>query len=420
MALTEIFLHFKEELLLEIALFHLNHGLRGGEAERDEKFCRDFAQARKLPIFVERRDVRALQREEKLSLEEAARKARYLALREGAQRWGASRVALGHTLDDQAETILMNLIRGTGLRGLSGMRMQSDIFIRPLLTSSKREILEFLQEKGVPFVEDSSNRDVSFFRNQIRLVLMPLLEELNPRFKEALLRLSLNLQEEMVLSEAGVDLPWEMEKEIARIPLDFLLFFSGEKRLSVLRDFLRRARGNLWDIGRVHLKAVDHLVEKKRGEMVLPGKFQVWVEEGWLYASPLYLPLAKTPRWEFSIALPGQNVLQEIGFSIEGDFGKEAKAKDGWCVTFDFDRSVPPFVVRNFREGDRIWKDGKAKKVKEIFAECGLAWEWRERVPFLCDQEKIIWIPGVVLDERVRVQENSKRILGVIVKKHKG
>ncbi len=117
--------------MLEIALFHLNHGLRGEEAERDEKFCRDFAQARKLPIFVERRDVRVLQREEKLSLEEAARKARYLALREGAQRWGASRVALGHTLDDQVETVLMNLIRGTGLRGLSGMRMHSDIFIRP-------------------------------------------------------------------------------------------------------------------------------------------------------------------------------------------------------------------------------------------------------------------------------------------------
>ncbi|MEN3186651.1 MAG: tRNA lysidine(34) synthetase TilS [Atribacterota bacterium] len=419
-ALTEILRRLQGEFSLEIALFHLNHGLRGREAERDEQFCRDFAQVRNLSIFVERRAVRVLQQEEKLSLEEAARKVRYLALREGAKRWGASKVALGHTLDDQVETMLMNLIRGTGLRGLSGMRVCSDIFIRPLLTSSKQEVLEFLQKERIPFVEDSSNQDVSLLRNRIRFVLGPLLEEFNPRFREAFLRLSLNLQEEMALPEAPIDFPWEMEGGTGRIPLDFLLLFSEKKRFLILRSFLGQVRGTLWDIGRVHLKAVEHIVEKQRGEVVLPGKFRVWVEEGYLYASLLSLPLAKIPRWEFSVVLPGQNVLQEIGFSIEGIFGKEAKVKDGWWVTFDFDRSVPPFMVRNFREGDRIWKGGKMKKVKEVFAEYGLFREWRERIPFLCDQEKILWIPGVALDERVRVQENSKRILGVVAKKCKG
>ncbi|MGC8777226.1 MAG: tRNA lysidine(34) synthetase TilS [Candidatus Caldatribacteriaceae bacterium] len=419
-ALTEILLRFKEQIPLDVALFHLNHGLRGPEAERDEEFCQAFAKVRGLSIFVKKREVKSFQLKEGLSLEEAARKVRYALLREVAREWGASKVALGHTLDDQAETVLMNFVRGTGLRGLSGMRMRSDIFIRPLLTSSRKEILEFLAEKGIPFVEDSSNRDLSFLRNRVRSVLIPLLEEFNPRFREALLRLSLNVQEEMAAREVRCEVPWEREQDVARIALDFLHSFSGDKRLSVLRDFIEKARGSLWDVARVHLQAVAHIVEKKRGETALPGKWQAWVEEGYLYLSALFLPLAKTPPWEFPVALPGQNILSEIGLSVEGELGREIKGKDGWFIAFDFDRSVPPFLVRNFREGDRICEKGKMKKVQEVFKAYGLCWEWRQRIPFLCDREKILWIPGIVLDERVTVQENSKRILGVAMKKYKG
>jgi tRNA(Ile)-lysidine synthase len=418
-ALTEILLHLRQQIPFEIALFHLNHGLRGFEAERDEQFCLTFARDRGLPIFVERSDVGALRLKEGLSLEEAARKVRYALIREIAQKWGASKVALGHTLDDQAETVLMNFIRGTGLRGLSGMRMRSDIFIRPLLTSSRREVLEFLQARGIAFVEDSSNRDPSFFRNRIRLLLMPLLEELNPRFKEALLRLSWNVQEEIGLGEAKPDFPWEGEKGVTRVSLDFLLSFSEEKRLFVLRYFIERARGNLWDVTREHLKAIAHIVAKKKGVTILPGKLRVWIEEGYLYASPLFLPLLKTPPWEFPITLPGQNILSEVGLSVEGNLERALKVQNGWSVTLDFDKSTPPFLVRNFREGDRICKDGKMKKVKEIFEGCGLCREWRTRIPFLCDQEKILWIPGIALDERVVVQENSRRILSVAMRMRK-
>ncbi|MGQ9472673.1 MAG: tRNA lysidine(34) synthetase TilS [Candidatus Caldatribacteriaceae bacterium] len=419
-ALTEILCTVREHFKLNIALFHLNHGLRGEEADRDEQFCCTFAKWKDLPIFVERREVKAVRIEKKLSLEEAARSVRYTVLREVAKKWGASKVALGHTLDDQIETMLMNLIRGTGLRGLAGMRMQSDIFIRPLLPFSKREILDFLGEKGLPFVEDSSNQDVSLLRNRIRLALVPVLEEFNPHLKESLFRLSLNVQEEMARGGGNLHFPWEKEKEVSRIPLDFFFTLSPEKRLLAVRNLVEKVRGNLWDVSREHLKGIVRLVDKKRGETVLPGKLRAWVEEGYLYVSPLFIPLVKVPQWQFSVTLPGQNILPEIGLYVEGHIGEAMETKDGWKTIFDFDRLNPPFVVRNFHEGDRIYQDGKMKKVKEVFDKHGLVWEWRAKIPFLCDEEKILWIPGITLDERTRVQENSKRILSVTIRKHKG
>lgn len=419
-ALTEVLCAIRERFNLDIALFHLNHGLRGKEAERDEQFCRTFAEWKGLPIFVERREVKIVQLEKKLSLEEAARNVRYTILREVARKWGASKIALGHTLDDQVETILMNLIRGTGLRGLAGMRAQSDIFIRPLLPFSKKEILNFLQGKGLSFVEDSSNQDVSLLRNRVRLVLIPILEEFNPHLKESLFRLSLNIQEEMTRGRGSPHFPWENEKDVSRIPIDFFFTLSREKQLLAVRSFVEKVRGNLWDMSREHLKAVAHLVNKKRGETVLPGKLRAWVEEGYLYISPLFIPLAKIPHWQFSVTLPGENILPEIGLCVDGHLGETTEARGGWEIVLDFDRIKPPFVVRNFREGDRIYHNGKIKKVKEVFEKCGLVWEWRAKIPLLCDKDKILWMPGIALDERARVQENSKRILNLKIRKYKG
>jgi len=413
-ALSQILFSLREIIGFEMALFHLNHGLRGEEAKRDEEFCISWARDKGIPIFVKRQDVKSRKATEGLSLEEAARQVRYQVMREVAQTWGADKIVLGHTMNDQGETILLNILRGTGLQGLQGMKFKEDIFIRPLLGIKREEILKFLKEEDISFVEDSSNRDVSFLRNRLRN-LIPLLEkEFNPQLIEALFRLSLNVQREEY-SEPEVTIPIERKGMLTRAPLSYFKGISSLELLKVVRFFIKEARGNLWDISRGQFEEVAHLLEKGRGEVQLPGKFKVFIRDGYLWASPDLFFLADVPHWLFPLQLPGENFFPDLGIAIRGNWKGEEKKRMLHSIDWDFEKCYPPFVVRNFQDGDRIWQKGKEIKVKELFPRKGIVREWRKLIPFICDKEKILWIPGLALDERIRVRENSKQILAVSI-----
>lgn len=419
-ALAETLYRLRPLLNVELILFHLNHGLRGEESERDAAFCLRWAQEHNLPIIVERSDVTSFHKSSGLSLEEAARTVRYNLLQECAKRYGASSVALGHTLDDQAETVLMNIIRGTGLSGLCGMKVKDDLYVRPLLGVWRSEVQKFLEEEGISFVEDSSNFDPAFLRNRIRHKILPLLQEVNPRVLEALIRLSLNVQEVMQ-SEEGIELSLTKENGTTGVSLDDLILLPPEKRSWAIRKFLKEARGTLWDVTRSQVKDVLRLVEQRKGEVTLPGKVRVFVREGYLWAFSSPLPLVDMPHWSFSLDLPGTYAFSDLGIALEARFEPPSCGhRECWQTTLDFEKCSPPFVLRNFREGDRmVWK-GDNRKLKEFFEEWGIPREWRRALPILCDANKILWVPGLALDERVRVQENSKRVLHISVRRYKG
>lgn len=419
-ALAATLYRLRSLLGIELVLFHLNHGLRGEESDRDEAFCTQWARERNLPIIVERRDVASFRVSSGLSLEEAARTVRYRLFQECATRCGASSVALGHTLDDQAETVLMNVIRGTGLSGLCGMRAKDGLYVRPLLGVWRFEVQEFLKEEGIPFVEDSSNFDPNFLRNRIRHRVLPLLRDINPRVSEALVRLSRNAQE-FLESEGDVTLPLRKENGITGVALDELLLLSPERRSWAIRKFLKEARGTLWDVTRSQITDVLCLAERRKGEVTLPGKVRVFVREGYLWALPSPLPLVDMPFWGFSLDFPRKHTFADLGLTLEVSFTPCSSCRSVyWQEALDFEKCTPPFVLRNFREGDRILWKGKIRKLKELFEEWGIPREWRRALPILCDTEKVLWIPGLALDERVRVQENSKRILYVILQRYKG
>ncbi len=419
-ALAELLCRLRSSLNIGLLLLHVNHMLRGEESERDEAFCLRWAKERGVPIVVERRNVQSVRESQKLSLEEAARMVRYGVFREYVEKEGASCVALGHTYEDQVETVLMNIIRGTGLIGLSGMLPKEGIYVRPLLSVRRKEIREFLTKEGIPFVEDSSNLNLSFLRNKVRHVLLPLLEEVNPRVSEAIFRLSLNAQEAMNCREMP-SLSTMRIRDALCVDLDvFLLAPPGERELMV-RHFLKEARGTLWDITRSQIESIVRLVEKRKGEVFLPGKMRVYVNSGRLWASFSSLPLVEIPPFCFSLELPGTSLISELGLAIEGGFvpPSSSEKRTVWQTALDFEKCVPPFYLRNFQEGDRIAWAGKERKVKELFEEFGIIREWRRLLPFLCDREKILWMPGLALDERVGVQENSKSVLHVRLWKHK-
>lgn len=213
-ALFHLLCSLRRKWRLRLGLIHFNHGLRGNEAGQDVRFVRSLAKKNRLPFCTARGKIQSLARKDRLSLEEAARKARYDFFVETARRYRIPKMALAHTQNDQAETVLMRILQGTGLRGLLGIRskikMGSVIFIRPLLEFSKEEIRNFLEAKQIPYREDSSNRSLQFLRNRIRRRLLPrLAREFNPRIVQTLARIPAIVREEHELFQELETKAWK-------------------------------------------------------------------------------------------------------------------------------------------------------------------------------------------------------------------
>ncbi|MCW5958944.1 MAG: tRNA lysidine(34) synthetase TilS [Pyrinomonadaceae bacterium] len=286
------------KLKLRFVIGHADHGLRGTESEKDAEFVRDFAAAHGFELAVEKLEI------DKASgnLEQAARTARYDFLSNLAVRVGAKGVLTAHTLNDQAETFLMNLIRGSGLDGLAGMRAfrvfdklgintdRETLIIRPLLTWASRDLTEqFCRESAVDFRYDSMNEDLAFQRVRIRKVLIPLLKDFNPKIIERLANTSFVLQEELDQIESMFD----REVPIAEFLIDDALKLKNFRELpsavrrKLVRKWLSCARGSLRGISTLHIEAVDNLaISRKSGKISeLPGGDRVMRQGGLLVYS---------------------------------------------------------------------------------------------------------------------------------------
>lgn len=263
-ALVHLLLTLRAKWRLRLGILHFHHGLRGRLASRDLRFAEHLARSHKLIFVSARGDVRRLAKDRKLSLEEAAREARYHFFEEAARRRRIPFLALAHTLDDQAETVMMRMIQGTGLQGLQGIREKRNlgrtVLIRPLLNFSKKQILHFLKDNGFDFCRDETNESAAFLRNRIRRKLIPLLEkEFNPRVKEALARIPSVVTDEVQAVEALV-------------PEAFrgALVAAGRRKIVFCRSAFRR-----WPAA-VQFRILRQALEKLDARSGLP--FDAWEE----------------------------------------------------------------------------------------------------------------------------------------------
>lgn len=268
-----------------IALVHLNHGLRGREADRDEDFARDFARSFSLDLHVERCDVRALAQREKRSLEDAGRKARYALFKTLARDHGYTRTATGHHRDDHAEQVLLNLVRGTGPGGLRGISpVREDGIIRPLIRVWKKEITSFLDDINQPFVTDASNQDPEFLRNRVRHRLIPLMEkEFNPEIRAGLDRLSRIMVQEDDYMDARAEENFSAavrarEKDTITLDADLLNTCHPAIFSRVVRKALGHVKEDLRRITRRHLLDIRDLTRfSETGKHLdLPGQVRVY------------------------------------------------------------------------------------------------------------------------------------------------
>ncbi len=451
-ALTELLVELQPRLEIALGLAHLNHGLRA-EAEEDERFCRSLSEKLSLPFVSGRVDVGERARENKRSIEDQGRIARYEFLEAEAKRFGAQRIAVGHTLDDQAETFLLRLLRGSGGRGLGAIHPVKDArIVRPLIEVRRREIESYLEERGASFREDQSNADPRFTRNRIRLEELPRLSSAyNPRLVETLARSASLLRDEEEWMQAETRevfdglAAWSRDeirldrRPLSRHPLAL--------RRRLVRVAIERLRG-LDNISHHHIEEVLALVEEGQSgrELHLPG---LVVE---LSFDQMRFRVGSRGRarkarergyngFEYRLSIPTRVRIPECLGTLsariaesnrepDGPNGPEGRARAatgevgyppfGYAVVVGFEGRLPELKVRSPRRGDRFHPLGApgSKPLSRYLMDRKISRDLRSRVPLvvrgassLDDKgEEILWVVGHGVSEASRVSAGSSRL----------
>jgi tRNA(Ile)-lysidine synthase len=437
-ALVHILLALAPKFSFQVAIAHLNHCLRDDESERDEAFVISLAEQLELPVHVERQEVRRYQKSHRLSLEEAARQVRYRFYHAIAAKYGYKKIALGHHSDDNAELILMYLLRGSGPLGLSGIpRVRDDKIIRPLIDIKRAEIMDYIAVKGLDHIEDSSNTDSQYLRNKIRNRLIPELKaEYNPNLIDSLNRLALILDAEERWIESLIQLIFEkviIFEEQGRIGFDISAL--NQQTIAVRRRLIRKAvlkvKGNLRRIAFAHVEMAVKLAQEgpELGVLDLPDRIRISRQSDVLMMSrepqnPRHLAngplLSLTPDYEYRLAKPGQISIKEAALKIRfSEILPEHSSDwppsgDGTGVAyFDMDKIHFPLVIRNFRPGDRFSPLGMTgrQKLKKFFIDHKVSRTERTKCPILLSRNEIIWVVGHRLDNAVKIGSQTRSIL---------
>jgi len=489
--LLHLLARWREELGVKLHVAHLNHQLRGAESEADAKFVAELASSLGVPATIDRQDVAIYRTKRNCSIEEAARELRYDLLAKVAGDVGANRVAIGHTRDDQVETILMHILRGTGTSGLHGLEPcspipfchselpschservsrspeQSDgeeshtaqgklreespkaknlglLVIRPLLDITREETLNYCQEYQLGPRIDSSNLSLSFLRNRLRLELLPLLRKYNPKVGDALLRLAKIAKDDSSFMEQQAFELWDKvaSQEGNAVCLNKGKF--GVLPVALQRRLLRLAvakiLGDTKDIEINHIEAVRSLLSKPVGkrislphgiicyggynEVIIAGGFPV-IARHEVPKQSQFPPCPFPPlHGELPLKVPGETCLPgwRVIANIVPVIASEAKhipplslraKRSNLTAEFDLHQTGTELFVRQRQPEDKFQPLGMnmPKKLQEFMIDAKIPLSWRDSIPIICSPERIIWVVGWRIDDRVKVTKATEEIL---------
>ena len=447
------------ELDVRLHVAHLHHGLRGADADADAAFVAEIAAAWGLPCTVEQADVPALAAETGASLEEAAREARYAFLGRLAIQLGAQAVAVGHNADDQAETVLMHFLRGSGLAGLRGMQSIGALpvvgvsgavcqvssakcqvsgvrqnLIRPLLFTARADILAYCAEQGLTPRTDRSNEDTTFYRNRLRHELLPLLEGYNPQIRRILASTATVLADDYELLRDDLTAAWPqvaLQEESDRLVLDLAAWRGLPTALQrgVLRETVHRLRASLRNVSYVHVDSALWLLrEGAAGDRVtLPAGLEIVLgyDRFAVGDQGVELPLTHLPQMDAewlplpvsgTISLPGWHIATALLTPANLPSGWQANANP-WQAWLDAAALGPAPSLRTRRPGDRfqpLGMAGRSQGLAELFTNAKVPAPARDRWPLLVTSSgDIAWVCGLRVDERVQITPATQQVLHI-------
>jgi len=365
MALLWCMYLLKEKLGVSLEAAHFNHNLRGEESDRDEAFVTAFCKTHQIPCYVGSAHVEAGEK----GLEAAARTARY-----GFLQTLPGKVATAHTADDNAETMLMHLIRGTGLKGLGGIAPKRENLIRPMLTVTRQEVLAFLKKENIPFVQDSSNDTDAFLRNRIRHHVMPLLREENPSIAENLSATALNLRQDGEALESQAEITTDVNV-LRQMPPAVLNRCLGKLLVSF----------GVKEPEREHIRLLHQVIASDNPSAW--GQFPGGVTVGRHYDRLVKLE-KHPPLQEYPLTCPGETLIPELGIKVTcGEPGENPK---GYLV-----RTCGSLTLRSRKEGDTITLPGGTKTLKKLFIDKKIPADQRNRIPVIVDENGVVWVEGI-------------------------
>jgi len=418
-ALLDVLCRLRDEYRLILHVAHLNHRLRE-EAAREAEFVRQFAASYGLPVTVEAADVPAYAKEQRLSIEVAARELRYRFFAHVLAAVGAARVALGHQADDQAETVLLNVLRGTGLAGLKGIPPVRGPYIRPLIEIRRAAVEAYCSFRRLKTCLDASNLQTIYHRNRIRRELLPLLErDYNPGVVAALCRLAAiaREEEELIAAEAArvyaqILTATETGVALKTKPLNVLPRALARR---VVRRAYKEVAGIPYELDFLHTEEVLGLLHRGAGkEVTLPrGVRVVRTYEAIFFACGKE---SEVPDFSYLLNLPGTTFIPELSLMVEARLqapGTDPAALRPEEALLDYDRLQLPLLLRRRRAGDIFHPFGYPApvKLKNFLIDQKVPRYRRSLLPLVADGEGIVWVGGVRVSSRVAVTPETRRCL---------
>ncbi|WP_035671466.1 tRNA lysidine(34) synthetase TilS [Flavobacterium sp. 83] len=401
-----VMVHLFQQLEYKIGIAHCNFQLRGMESFGDQDFVKEYAVANDIPVFITQFDTKAFAKDYKLSTQVAARELRYNWFYELLETEKFDYIITAHHADDNIETFIINLTRGTGLEGLNGIPEQNENVIRPFLLFSRQEIEAYAKENTIQWREDSSNASDKYLRNKIRHHVVPMLKELNPNFLSSFHKTEIYLQEAQAMVEDAAIIVYQQvakqKEENIHFDLNKLMKLPNYK--SYLYQWLKEFGFSAWD-------DIYDLVESQSGKQVFSSEFRLLKDRDSLILSPINFVNEKE---EFLIEVNQKEVKIPLNLS----FCKVADISivSNKTIFVDATKLQFPLILRHWNEGDvfqPFGMDGKSKKVSKLFKDEKLSLIEKENTWLLCSQNEIIWIVGIRQDNRFRIENDTKNILKI-------
>ena len=417
MVMLNLFARLQADWRLELTVLHVNHSLRDEESDADERVVLTTAEEMGIPFISHRVNVKKTAAEKRLSIETAARELRYAFFDQFAKKHNC-RVATAHTANDQAETVLANMMRGAGISGLRGIPIRRDVYIRPLLFAERSALLSYAEENQVQYRHDRTNTDLAFQRNRIRHTLLPMIQEqFNPQIVTSLNRLAETADESERLLNDYAELAFKNCLRVAdeqKIVLDihqFLAYLKSLQRL-VLGHVFHHLTGNLWLPGYQKLENILDFVNKKSSgsRFSISEEIELLITSDTLVLSNIQPEFAdQSIPWAPGVYEFGDGRFLEI---IKTDKPLPLRSNSRFSEQVDADRVSGRVSVGSARPGDYFYpiNGSGRKKISDFFIDLKVPFYKRSTIPILRCDTGIIWICGYRLDERFKITETTRRI----------